>query len=247
MENIIMEHTTMRKILCLIPARSGSKGIPHKNIKDFKGKPLIAHSIYQAQQSKYFKQMRIIVSTDSREYADIANKWGAETPFLRPKEISGDMSVDYEFIKHALDWLKNNEDYIPDIILQLRPTYPTREVELLNNCIRQFLDNYDNYDSLRTVVITPKTAYKMYRIKGNELIPLFREVDGVKEPYNRCRQDLPVTYLHNGCIDIFKTNIVSRGTISGDKILPYVMAQNEINDIDSMEDWKNAEKCSKIY
>jgi CMP-N-acetylneuraminic acid synthetase len=233
----------MEKILCLIPARSGSKGIPHKNIKDFKGKPLIAHSILQAINCKYRDQIRIIVSTDSQEYANIANRWGAETPFLRPKQISQDLSIDYEFIKHSLDWLSENENYKPDIILQLRPTYPTRSIELLNHCLDKFIENYNIFDSLRTVVPTSKTAYKMYRIIDSELIPLFREVDGINEPYNRCRQDLPTTYLHNGCIDIFKAEIIQKDTISGDRILPYVMSENEIHDIDTLEDWKNAEKC----
>ena len=121
----------MEKILCLIPARSGSKGLPHKNIKEFNGIPLIVHSILQAINCKYSSKIRIIVSTDSQEYADIANQWGAETPFLRPVEISQDTSIDYEFIKHSLDWLSENENYKPDIILQLRPTYPTRSIELL--------------------------------------------------------------------------------------------------------------------
>ena len=88
------------KILCIIPARSGSKGIPHKNIKLFHNKPLLAWSIIQAQQSKY--NMRIIVSTDSENYSNIANDYGAETPFLRPSEISQDSSTDYECIKHYL-------------------------------------------------------------------------------------------------------------------------------------------------
>lgn len=85
------------KILCLIPARSGSKSIPHKNIKLLNNKPLLAYSIEQAKNSKY--NMRIIVTTDSLKYASIANKYGAETPFIRPKNISQDNSTDLEFIK----------------------------------------------------------------------------------------------------------------------------------------------------
>ena len=106
-----------KKILCIIPARSGSKSLPHKNIKDFKGKPLLAWSIDQAKNSNYCDKMRIIVSTDSKHYAEIAKKWGAEVPFLRPEEISGDKSTDYECMKHAIDWLQQNDNYVPDIIL----------------------------------------------------------------------------------------------------------------------------------
>ena len=86
------------KILCLIPARSGSKGIKHKNIRNLSGKPLMAWSIEQAKNSKH--SMRIIVTTDSEEYAKIARDYGAETPFLRPSKISQDLSTDLEFIKH---------------------------------------------------------------------------------------------------------------------------------------------------
>ena len=125
------------KILCLIPARSGSKSLPHKNIKLLNNKPLLAYSIEQAKNSKY--NMRIIVSTDSKEYSDIANKYGAETPFLRPKEISQDNSTDFEFIKHAIEWLKENENYYPDIILQLRPTQPERKVSDIDKCLDIFI------------------------------------------------------------------------------------------------------------
>ena len=97
------------------------KGIPHKNIKHLCGKPLLSWTIDQAKKSKY--EMRIIVSTDSEKYVEIATNYGAETPFLRPKEISQDLSTDLEFIEHALKELKKN-DYVPDFIVQLRPTYP---------------------------------------------------------------------------------------------------------------------------
>ena len=127
----------MVKILCLIPARCGSRGVPGKNIKLLGDKPLMAWSIDQAKRSKY--NMRIIVSTDSEEYQKIAQKWGAETPFLRPKKISGDLSIDYDFIVHALNWLNKNENYVPDIILHLRPTQPNRKVEDIDKCINIFI------------------------------------------------------------------------------------------------------------
>ena len=152
----------MTQILCLIPARSGSKGIPHKNIKDFKGKPLLAWCIVQAQNSKY--QMKIIVSTDSEKYRKIAIQYGAEAPFLRPSEISQDLSTDFECIKHTLDWLKTNEKYSPDIILHLRPTQPCRKVEDIDACLDIFINQREKYDSLRTVVPFEKSPYKMYSI-----------------------------------------------------------------------------------
>ena len=227
------------KILCIIPARSGSKGIPHKNIKLFHDKPLLGWSISQAEQSKY--DMRIIVSTDSQQYATIANNYGAETPFLRPSEISQDLSTDYECIKHCLDWLKKNENYIPDIVLQLRPTQPLRKIETINKCIDIFIENRNNYDSLRTVIEFEKSPYKMYNIVDNQLLPLFNEINNIKEPYNQCRQILPKTYLHNGYIDIFNADIINNNTISGLNIYPYVMNKNDVIDIDTYDDWIKAE------
>ena len=174
-----------KKILCLIPARSGSKGIPNKNIKKFKGLPLMSWSIKQAKESKYAKNIRINVSTDSEEYIKIPKEYGAEVPFLRPKSLSDDLSTDFEFINHAVNWLKNNEKYMPDIILQLRPTQPCRKVGDIDECIDIFLNNYEKYDSLRTVVPFEKSPYKMYSVDSTNsfLIPLFYKVENIKEPY----------------------------------------------------------------
>ncbi len=221
-------------ILCLIPARSGSKGIPHKNIQEFRGKPLMAWSIEQAQQCKY--KMRVIVSTDDMNYADVARAHGAEVPFLRPKEISQDLSTDYEFISHALDWLAKYDNYVPDVVVQLRPTYPTRTVALLNDCLETFLANRSTFDSLRTVVPIEKSPYKMYRIDQGRLRPVCQSWEGRREPHNLCRQELPQCYLHNGCIDILRAEIVKYGTISGQMIYPYVMAAEETHDIDTVAD-----------
>ena len=234
------------KILCIIPARSGSKGIPHKNVKLFEGIPLLAHSINQAKGCNYSEQIRIIVSTDSEDYAKVANKFGAETPFLRPDDISQDRSTDLDFMKHAIEWLEKNENYCPDIILQLRPTQPKRKIEDINACLDLFITYLSHYDSLRTVVEFDKSPYKMYRIdeqtKQPMLKPLFQSVDDILvEPYNQCRQYLPKTYLHNGYIDILKTSLIKYGKLSGERIYPYVMRKTDTIDIDTMEDWEKAE------
>jgi CMP-N-acetylneuraminic acid synthetase len=231
------------KILCLIPARSGSKGLKDKNIRDFKGKPLLAHSIYQAKNCDYVENMKIIVTTDSQKYADIAKEHGAEAPFIRPSEISQDLSTDLEFMKHSVNWLKENEDYEPDVILQLRPTQPLRKIDDINKTLGLFIENYNEFDSLRTVIEFEKSPYKMYRIQDNVLEPLFNSVDNItNEPYNQCRQNLPTTYLHNGYIDILKTSLLQNDRISGEKILPYIMNKSDTIDIDTEEDWQKALK-----
>ena len=227
-------------ILCIIPARCGSKGLKNKNIKLFNNKPLLAWSIIQAQKSKY--DMRIIVSTDSEKYKNIALKYGAEVPFLRPKEISKDESTDIEFVSHAINFLKKNESYCPDFILQLRPTQPNRKIEDIDKCIDIFIENYNNYDSLRTVTEFEKSPFKMYTINENKtnLLPLFNTFENINEPFNQCRQFLPKTYLHNGYIDIIKTSILKNNTISGNNIYPYIMNKTDTIDIDTIDDWNNA-------
>lgn len=224
------------KILCIIPARSGSKGLPHKNIMDFKGQPLLSWSIEHAQQSNYSKNMKIIVSTDSEKYAEISKQYGAEVPFLRPSNISGDMSTDFECIKHCVDWLKENENYEPEIILHLRPTQPCRKIEHVNLAIETFINNRDKYDSLRSVIPVEKSPYKMYSINNDELKPLFVEVNNIKEPYNQARQLLPQCYLHNGYIDILNADILKNDTISGSRIYPFVMDMDNNIDIDEEKD-----------
>ena len=175
-------------ILCIIPARSGSKGIPDKNIKKFHGKPLLAWTIIQAIKCKY--KMKIIVSTDSNKYADIAKEYGAEVPFLRPKEISEDLSTDLEFIKYTSETLELLHKYKSDIILQLRPVTPNRSVKMINNCLDTFIKNFEEYDSLRTVIKSEKSPYKMYSIdkENNILKPLFDNINDIQESFNQPRQ-----------------------------------------------------------
>ena len=234
------------KIFCLIPARSGSVTVPHKNVRQLNGVPLLAYSIRQAMESRYASQMRIIVSTDSSEYAKIACTWGAECPFLRPQEISGPLSTDLECMVHSIEWLQTHEDYKPDVLLHLRPTQPLRKVEDIDNCIEIFLSKRGAYDSLRSVVEVEKSPFKMYTIdmiRTDELHlkPLFDELDGLVEPFNMGRQVLPIAYLHNGYIDIVNVEVLNRGKLSGENIYPYVMAKEATVDIDTEDDWCRAE------
>ena len=152
------------KILCIIPARSGSQGVQRKNVRSFKGLPLLAHSIRQARHSKHSVGMRVIVSTDSAQYASIAKEHGAECPFLRPLELSGSLSTDLECVTHCLQWVRKHEKYVPDFILHLRPTQPLRRISDIDKCIDIFKANRHAYDSLRTVTEVDKSPFKMYMI-----------------------------------------------------------------------------------
>jgi CMP-N-acetylneuraminic acid synthetase len=236
-------------VLAIIPARSGSKSIPNKNIKEYCGKPLIAWTIEQAKKSRLITD--IIVSTDSEEYKKVAETYGVTVPFLRPKELSDDNSTDYEFMKHTIDWLTENKCKIPDLIVHLRPTYPNRSVIDIDKAIRLFQTNLDYtggvYTSLRSVVESDFPAYKMYTLDKNQLKPLFDRVNGIEEPYNNARQLLPKCYWHNGCIDITTPMCLEKfRSVSGDKILVYKMRKNETNDIDTIEEWDQSEKMHII-
>jgi CMP-N-acetylneuraminic acid synthetase len=222
-------------IVALIPARSGSKGIKDKNIKLYNGIPLLVHSINIAKKSKYIND--IYVSTDSVTYQDIAIQYGASVTSLRPFDISDDLSPDIDTFKFFI----NDVNKVPEIIVQLRPTYPNRNIELLDNCIEKFIEIYEEYDSLRTVIHLKKTPYKMYYIKDNILIPYFTKYNNLIEPFNQARQYFPETYLHNGCIDIIKSSVIlDKNLLSGEKIYPFIMNENEDNDIDDINDFNNS-------
>lgn len=217
-------------IYSVIPARGGSKRVPKKNIKNMCGKPLIFYTIEQSLSCNLIH--KTFVSTDSDEIIEIVKENYPKVNIIkRPPEISGDLSTDQELFQHFLT-LEN-----PDVIIHLRPTFPLRSLELLTNTITSFINNYD-YDSLRTVVFSEKPAIKMYTIENEELIPLFRTINNLKDPFNMPAQKLPKTYWHNGCIDIFKSETLRKyDSISGEKIYAYIMDKSEVYDIDTEEDF----------
>jgi CMP-N,N'-diacetyllegionaminic acid synthase len=227
------------KILALIPARSGSKSIIDKNILDFNGIPLIAHSINHAKESKYIN--RIIVSTDSHKYAEIVKKFDAEVPFLRPEEISGDKSLDIETFKHALKYLSEVEDYIPDIVVHLRPTHPIRNPQDIDKMI-DLLINDSEADSIRSVIKSKETPFKMWFKENDVIKPI---IESKNELYNCPRQELKEAYYQNANIDVIKSDtILYKNSMTGDKILGYVTSEKY--DIDYISDFIEYEKVARI-
>ena len=227
-------------IIALIPARSGSKELKHKNIRPYKNIPLLAHSIQTALKSKYIND--VYFSSDSKEYSDIALEYGAKITPLRPIEISDDLSPDIDTFKFLLDWFKKEGHQIPDLIVHLRPTYPNRHDDLLDETIKYFLKNGSSYDSLRTVIPFNKCPYKMYYIENDVLTPFISIHNDFIEPFNQARQNFKDAYIHNGCIDIIRTNIILDRNILSGKILPYIMNETDNNDIDSEKDFLLSEK-----
>ena len=225
------------EVLAVIPARGGSKGIPRKNIKLFAGYPLIAYSIAAGLQSEL--TTRVIVSTDDEEIAEAARKWGAETPFLRPAEFAADNTLDLPVFQHALTWLKEHENYVPDIVLQLRPTSPARPRTLVDDAIRLLMD-HPEADSVRGVVPADENPHKMWRVDPKTgLMTGLLKVEGIDEPYNAPRQKLPPVYWQTGHIDAIRPErtFMAGNSMSGKNILPLFLDPEFTIDIDTPFDW----------
>jgi CMP-N,N'-diacetyllegionaminic acid synthase len=231
----------------LIPARSGSKGIPHKNIKPFQGKPLLFHSIDHVLDHPWIRS--IYVSTDSEDYQKlIEEKYTKDqvTVILRPSELAQDLTSDWEVCCHYLRYLKEHGISFPHSILHLRPTFPIRKKDHLETLLQIWMLSHSAYDSCRSVIPTDQLPMKMYFIEDRPsytLKPYFNTWNGMEEPYNEARQHFPQSYLHNGCYDITKVQtILGHRSMTGPAILPFKMKPMDDYDIDTMEDW---ERCAK--
>lgn len=227
------------EVLAVIPARGGSKGIPRKNIRNFAGHPLIAYSIEAGLSAKTVT--RVIVSTDDEEIAEVARRYGAEVPFLRPAEFAQDMTLDLPVFQHVITWFAENEDYHPDVVVQLRPTSPVRPPSLVDEAVNLLLA-HPEADSVRGVVPAGQNPHKMWRVhpQTGELCPLLT-VEGIAEPYNAPRQALPPVYWQTGHIDAIRPHVFAENSMSGKTILPVMIDPAYTVDIDTPKDWARYE------
>lgn len=229
---------TNLKALAIIPARGGSKGIKRKNLIPFKGKPLVVHSICHALASALVD--RVLVSTDDEEIRQVALENGAEAPFLRPAELAEDHVLDLPVFEHALTWLKQNEGYVPDVVVHLRPTAPYRKSVWIDDAVKLLID-HPEADSVRSVSEPDKHPYRMFTIdRAGFLDPIMKHEHPI--PYLLRRQDLPAVYFYNCVIDVTRPDtIFGKNSMTGDRILPYIMNPDDVIDIDSPRDLKIAE------
>lgn len=224
-------------LVAIIPARSGSKGVLGKNINLLGGIPLFAYSILAAKMMNGVD--RIVVSTDSEEYAQIANSFGAETPFLRPNDISGDKATDFELFKHALEWFDQNENYHPDFLIHLRPTTPLRDPTIMNHALDLFNTKKNEASSLRSGHAAPESPYKWFLKDENDYFKGLRD-DLTPEKINLPRQSFPPVYVPDGYIDILKSFVIKdEQTLHGDKML--VFESPHCVEVDTAEDFKYLE------
>jgi len=222
-----------KSVLAIIPARGGSKGLPGKNIKELRGKPLIAWSIEQAQSCSDID--RIVVSTDDEEVAEIAKKYGAGVPFIRPAELASDTASTIDVIFHAITWLKEYENYRPEYILLLQPTSPLRSSEDINGAI-QILKNKDAL-AVVSVCETDHHPWWSSTLPGNSNMKDFIRPDIL----NKRRQDLPVFYQLNGAIYLADTDYLHKcNGFFGPETFAYKMTKSRTVDIDSDLDFKLA-------
>lgn len=230
----------MTDILAIIPARGGSKGIPRKNIRSFSGFPLISWSIAAAKHSKLVT--RVIVSTDDEEIAAVAREWGAETPFLRPAEFAQDRTTDLPVFEHALQWLAENENYHPDVVVQLRPTSPIRPQNCVDDAVNILLEHPDA-QSVRGIVPAGQNPHKMWRLPSGEQGPMknLLDVEGIDEPYNAPRQILPNIFWQTGHIDAIRPEAIQQGSMSGKVMYPLMIDPKFTVDLDNLNDWMRAE------
>jgi N-acylneuraminate cytidylyltransferase len=185
------------------------------------GKPLIAYSILHATASKYIN--RVIVSTDDKEIASVARDWGAEVPFMRPAEYAQDLSPDIDAFRHALDWLKMHEEYVPDLIVHLRPPGPVRRVELIDKAINLLL-SHPEADVVRSISPALQTPYKMWRVTPTGYLEPILRIEGVPDSQSMPRQQLPMVYWQNGYVDVLRPRaVLEKNSMWGDCALPFLV------------------------
>ena len=236
---VISRNTSLPKIVALIPARSGSKRVPNKNVNLLAGHPLMAYSISAAIMSAVFSA--VIVSTDSSRYADVARHYGAEVPFLRPSETAGDLSPDIEWVEYTLQRLKQGGRSF-DCFSILRPTSPFRTADTIRRAWQEFLEE-QGVDSLRAVEKCSQHPGKMWVVRGKRLLPLL-PLSPPERPWHSCQyQSLPEIHVQNASLEIAWCRVVTENrTIAGQVLMPFFTTGIEGYDVNRSNDWRLAEE-----
>ena len=234
-----MADTSSIKAVALIPARSGSKRVPHKNIRRLNGHPLIAYTIAAARNSGVFDA--VVVSTDSEDYAAVARHYGAEVPFLRDAAIAGSTSPDIEWVLHALDALKAEGRHFA-VFSILRPTSPFRKPQTIQRAWSDF-KHADGIDSLRAVEPVEQHPGKMWVVRGERMTPLMPLNPEDAPPWHsQQKASLPKDYVQNASLEIAWTEMARRtGSIAGTVLAPFLTEDDEGVDINGPQDWWYAE------
>jgi len=227
--------------LAIIPARSGSKSLPHKNIRSFRGTPLLTLAIQQAWAAQSID--RVIVSTDDEFYAELARAAGAEVPFLRPSALAGDLSTDLEVFTHALEWYRTASGSLPALVAHVRPTYPNRTAAEIDGAVA-LLRAHPDWDCVRSVSPAPESPLKMWWKQSDGTLESVATA-GVREAHSMPRQALPTAWLQNACIDVIRPNtILDKRSMVGDVVGAYCMEHH--HDIDDAGQFDAAVEAASV-
>lgn len=219
------------RVVALVPARGGSKGVPKKNIQLIKGYPLISYTIAAGALSK--KIDRVIISTDSEEIAQTALRFGAEVPFMRPAEYASDVSGDIEFVEHAIRYMYEEEGAIPEYLVHLRPTTPFRRVEIVDEAIELCMKRSD-CSSLRSGHKASESPYKWFLKNEDGYFRSLREgLDN--DAANSARQSFPDVYIPDGYVDVLKSSyIIEENKLHGSQMLGF--ESPDCVEVDTLDD-----------
>lgn len=234
-----MSNSAMR-VLGIVPARSGSKGIPNKNIRLLAGVPLLARAVKASVESGVID--RVLLTTDSVEMASVGQAAGAETPFLRPPELARDDTPMLPVIQHALRFVMD-AGWTPEIVVLLQPTAPFRLKSDLVKAI-EMIRLSPEVDSVVSVEAIPDhyAPHFSMKIEGGKLLPFLPEGLRVTR-----RQDAPKSYTRNGQFYVMRTTtLLWKNSIYGDNCAPYVTTHRAVN-LDTLDDWAEAEKLAMIF
>jgi CMP-N,N'-diacetyllegionaminic acid synthase len=230
------------RVLGIVTARGGSKGIPGKNLKPLAGKPLIAYTVEAAQVSGALD--RLILSTDDDAIAEAGRALGCDVPFLRPAELARDDTPHLPVVQHAVRWMDEHAGYRPDAVMILQPTSPLRQPGDIRASIA--LLEQSGADSALSVSEVPAHVHPMRTLRIDEAGAAVLFVTGgpVRQRINR-RQDLPAAWVMNGAIYICRISVLSGGepSLYGDRVVAYRMPASRGVSIDDAEDWAAAERA----
>jgi CMP-N,N'-diacetyllegionaminic acid synthase len=228
-----------QSVVALIPARSGSRRVPHKNIRRLGGHPMMAYTIAGAKASGVFSA--IVVSTDDEEYAKVARHYGAEVPFLRPAEISGEYSPDIEWVLQSLHGLAETGRRF-DCFSLLRPTSPFRGSQTIRRAWTTFLA-HTAVDSLRAVERCKQHPGKMWVIRNDRMLPLLPLSPGETPWHSQQYASLPEVYVQNASLEIAWCRVaIQDGTIAGSVVVPFFTQDLEGVDVNDARDWDWVER-----
>ena len=228
------------RILFVVTARGGSKGVPNKNIIDLGGLPLLAYKIIAAQRCGF--DHRIIVSTDSEKIAAIATEYGADVPFMRPDYLATDTASSVDVISHALEWVEKNDDRAYDYVCMLEPSSPFLSYKDIDNCFNILLSS--DADTLLGMRETEVAKVFIHTLDDNGGLSLFYEA--IKDMKSIRRQDQAPEYTMNGCIYVAKTQYFKDHKLFHSiNSVPYIMPGEKSIEIDTMDDYRYAQYLIK--